>query len=104
MAAGMEVAALLPGIWAASGADFSQDLPTPGLVLSCTVEQTEPTPAGRQTAVYCSAHPTDHGSPTWITPQGLWAVSALLRESSPRAFLPELQCLAAACSCGDNLH
>ena len=42
MAAGIEVAALLSEIWAASVAVFSQDLSTPDLVLSCGVEWAVP--------------------------------------------------------------
>ena len=38
MAAGIEVTALPPEIWAASVAVFSQDLSDPDLLLSCGVE------------------------------------------------------------------
>ena len=41
MAAGNEVAALFPEIWAASVADLSQDLSDPGLARSCSVESVE---------------------------------------------------------------
>lgn len=38
MAAGIEVAALLSGIWAASLAVFSQDLSAPDAAVRCAVE------------------------------------------------------------------
>ena len=41
MTAGIEVAKLLPEIWAVSVADISQDLSTPDPVLSCSVEWVE---------------------------------------------------------------
>ena len=42
MAAEIEVAVLLPGVWAASVAHFSLDLSATYLVLSCSVEWAEP--------------------------------------------------------------
>ena len=38
VAAGIEVAVLPHGIWAASVADLSQDLSAPDLALSCSIE------------------------------------------------------------------
>ena len=39
MAAGIEVAVLLPGIWSDSVADFSQDLSAPDLALGAVCSQ-----------------------------------------------------------------
>ena len=53
MAVDIEVAVLSPEIWAASVADFSQDLSSPDLVLSCSVECFRLSAlAGRGTTVY----------------------------------------------------
>ena len=76
VAAGIEVAVLLPDIRVASVSDLSQDLSAPDPVLSCSMQWAGP------------------GYSCWETN---WCV--LL----PRACLPEIQHLAAAPSCGAAL-
>ena len=73
MVAGVELAALLPEIWAASVAVFSQDRSSPDVVLSCGVEWAE---AGRS----------------------CWEMNCCI--PLPRACLPEIQYLAPSHSCG----
>ena len=79
MAVEIEVAVLLPEIWAASVAVLSQHLFSPDPALSCSVEW-----AGRAGVLLLGEEPlcapvgtdTGHCRPTQVTVQNPWSVSA----------------------------